>query len=257
MKENWQALRRRYTWHLYPPFDAEFDSSHWWEKQPTNDPIAALYELSRRHPIVAETELERIPLPGSEPSIPLPSIFDVRPSLRWTCRLGMKSWVRLTKKEQSQWKSAVGQLKGLDFRPKESLCVDVTRLAHLAILHSRASDRSGTELTGFGWCGIFSEATDGEWETAIARQAVEAYRKGYVILGVAPDLKRDKAESVILKTYREHSKLYTSSHPGKRARWQDWLPLISEFENDEIRHKKAKSQVFNRYRRLLDSIHFA
>src|SRR5271170_7419477 len=58
-KENRQAIRARYTWHLRPPFDKEFDGSHWWEGQSKVDPVAALYELLRRHPLIGKGLLKR------------------------------------------------------------------------------------------------------------------------------------------------------------------------------------------------------
>jgi hypothetical protein len=53
-KETWQAMRARYTWHLRPPFDQEFNRSHWWKGDSKIHPVAALYELARRHPRVGE-----------------------------------------------------------------------------------------------------------------------------------------------------------------------------------------------------------
>jgi len=45
-KENWQAKRAPYTWHFRPPFDKEFDRTHWWKKLPDSKigQVAALYE---------------------------------------------------------------------------------------------------------------------------------------------------------------------------------------------------------------------
>jgi hypothetical protein len=99
--------------------------------------------------------------------------------------------------------------------------------------------------------------TAAEWESAIVQCAIEAHRQGYVLLAVAPDLAVDKAESLMAKKYREHLKLYPPLHPHQRARWESWLPIIAEFEDDEASGAKAKSQVFARYRRALNAIHFA
>jgi hypothetical protein len=41
----------------------------------------------------------------------------------------------------------------------------------------------------------------------------------------------------------------------QRARPDDWFGIIKEFENDEA-EAGAKSQVFARYRRVLDEIRF-
>jgi len=41
-----------------------------------------------------------------------------------------------------------------------------------------------------------------------------------------------------------------------KARYKDWLPLISSFENAERGRQKDTSQVFIRYRRAVDGIRF-
>jgi len=253
---------------LHPPFKAKFDRSHWWEGLSDTEhqaaPFgreAALYELARRHPLVAEETPINATLPGSEPPIPLPSIFGPKPSLLWTRRLAMRSWVNLKKSEQSAWKSNMGKVKGLDLRPQESLCRNVTRLAHLAINQQKenalnASAEAAPELSGLGWLSLFTNPTAREWEAAIAQCAIEAQRQGYVLLAVAPDMAAHKAQSVLLKVYQEQLKLYPAAQALQRARWQDWLPLISSFENAEARGDKQREQAFVRYRRVVDAIHF-
>ena len=59
-KEKSQANRAAYTWHLNPPFNDEFDRSHWWLEKPPDSikPIACLYELSRRHPRIGQLRLK-------------------------------------------------------------------------------------------------------------------------------------------------------------------------------------------------------
>jgi hypothetical protein len=135
-KENWQAVRARYTWHLRPPFDKEFDGSHWWNGQSKFEPEAILYELARRHPLVHETPPEQIPLPGVSP-VTLPPFLEPWPSLRLTQRLGMRSWPKLTASEQQSWKSSLGIMKGLDRRSEKALCVNVTELARASIGQQR------------------------------------------------------------------------------------------------------------------------
>jgi hypothetical protein len=94
-------------------------------------------------------------------------------------------------------------------------------------------------------------------EAAIARRAVEAHRNGYVLLAVAPDLAAGKAKSLMLGEYHEHLKSYHPAKTARRVRWQDWLPLISSFEDAELQQGGAKSsQVFARYRRVVDGIRF-
>jgi len=98
--------------------------------------------------------------------------------------------------------------------------------------------------------------TAGEWEAAIAEAAIEAHRRGYVLLGVVPDLTDNQAEFVMLNKYQESRRLFPSAKPMQRARWQDWLPLISEFEDAELLRGGAKAQIFVRYRRALEQIRF-
>jgi hypothetical protein len=265
-----QAIRSRYTWHLRPPFKTKFDRSHWWDEHPHTgpeaapyEPEAALYELARRHPLVAEETPIKVTLPGSEPLIPVPSIFGPKPSLLWTRRLAMRSWVKLKKSERREWKSNIGKLKGLDLRPQESLCRNLTRLARLAIVQQRADEEriwmenlSGP-YCGLGWLPGLKSPTDREWEAAIAQCAIEAYRQGYVLLAVAPDMAAHKAHIVLLKEFQEHLKLYPAAKAFQRSRSQDWLPLISKFEDAEARRDKQREQLFVRYRRVVDAIQFA
>jgi hypothetical protein len=260
-KEKWQVNRRRYTWHLRPPFKTQFDRSHWWKETPGTEiePIAALYELARRHPLVSQRE----PIwPPGQPRIPLPSIFEPQPSLRSTRILAMKSWPKLTKTERTNWKSSVGKLKGFDFRPGDSICISVTKLADSALWRQRriaqlTSERLDAPLGFLRWLDTcVNPPTASEWESAIAQCAVEAYRKGCVLLAVAPDLAPDKAASVMMKAYREHLRLYPPAKPAQRAYPKKWLRLIAEFEDDETSLNKAKSPVFNRYRRVLDGLSF-
>jgi len=93
-----------------------------------------------------------------------------------------------------------------------------------------------------------------EWEAAIGNRAVEAYRQGNTLLAVAPDLKADKAASMMKKVYDLTERRKAS--PKQKARWQDWLPLISQFEESVTKRQKDTSQVFIRYRRAVDGICF-
>jgi hypothetical protein len=254
-KENWQRTRRRYRWHLRPPFKTQFDRSHWWKNSPNNEPGAALYELARRHPLVRETWLKNfeansrspwniarknwkskitMPLSGSE--LPLINCLD------WTCFYGMKSWANLTSHEQDSWKFHAGKMKGLDLRWDFHKCESVS--SHEALLDVVGKLRGTNPLTA------------SQREADIAQWAVEAHRQGKVLLVVAPDLTPEKAASVMVKTYQEHLRHCAPAKPTPRARWQDWLLLIETFENDENSPGKAKSQVFARYRRALDGLSF-
>jgi hypothetical protein len=264
-KKNWQAIRRRYTWHLRSPFKEEFDRSHWWKgkDQSKIEPVAALYELARRHPHVIEVP----PKKGWQYGITSDkwqALYEPRPSLHSTQRFGMKSWPTLTTSEQEEWKSSVGMMKGLDFRKKDDLCISVTKSAHLTITqqrhvrHQEVLQTAPENLKGLydviGSIGLFvnPNPTDREMEAAVAQQAIEAYHRGYLLLAVAPDLSSDKATVLMQKIYGDTKRKY--ANPKQRARSENWLPLISEFEDVP---DSPKSDAFNRYRRVLDGIHFA
>ena len=49
-------LKDKYTWHLRALFKGKFDQSHWWneENKSAVSPIAAVYELARRHPRIGD-----------------------------------------------------------------------------------------------------------------------------------------------------------------------------------------------------------
>jgi hypothetical protein len=278
-KKNWRAGRRKYTWYFRSPFKAQFDRSHWWKKSPNNEPCAALYELARRHPLVRETWLKNFAantrsrwniaiwlhkqgLPGTArlpagceeltKKITLPPIGSQLPlmnSLGWTCFYGLKSWANLTLAQRESWKRSVGKIKGLDFRWDIDTCESVS---------SRLAFEAWSPLNKLinPLCPLTNPQTASEWETAIAHWAVEAHRQGKVLLAVAPDLDSKKAGQLMVKTYRDHLRLYAPATPPQRARWEQWLDLIEEFEDDETSPAKAKSQVFARYRRAVVEIRF-
>ncbi len=270
-KPTWQANRRCYTWHLRPPFDKKFDCSHWWKGLPDSkiEPVAALYELARRHPIISKIPaaafLKHASLSTAAAELrrsPFPSFFEPIPSLRLTRLLGMYSWPELTKTEQRDWKSSIGKMKGFDLRQMKSLCFNVTALARSAVYRTRENDRKRfgaeyiEELTGIRDYSVYAKPTDQEWETAIAQQAIAAHRQGHVLLSVVPDLAANKVASLTAKIYHDHQQNSSPTKQKHRARSQDWLDIISRFEDAENSKHKAKSQLFARYRRIVDAISF-
>lgn len=279
-----QAVRRRYTWHLHPPFKNRFDRSQWWEGERDIEPGAALYELARRHPLVRETWVRNfaaatrerrsvaIWIPGTsqrwtDKIMRGESGAAVSPSLYWTCLFGLNSWAKLDYTDRLNWKSCVGNLKGLDFRDESLQCKGIKKFAHWKIIDERQDGlRKKEKIKDFATKENLkmlhndlaaNPPTVEEWETAIAHRAIEAYRQGYVLLAIAPDLPANKAAAVAAAKYKEHLSLYPPGKSPQRARWRDWLPIIAEFEDAETSRDKAKSQVFARYRRTLDGIGFA
>lgn len=255
-KQNWEALRELYTWHLRPPFDKEFDCSHWWTGLPDSkiEPIAALYELVRRHPIV-----------GWAQELPDKSIFGLRTPIAWALIVGLKPWPRLSALKQHGWRLCAGNLKGLDFRDASERCFSIERdvLSHMGLKRLFAQKRKYNRMT----CGKACHLVEKDMvrdpphakdiEAAIARRAVEAHRRGYVLLAVAPDLAAGKAESLLSEEYHEHLKSHHLAKTARRVRWRDWLPLISAFEDAELKQGGGKSsQSFARYRRVVDGVRF-
>lgn len=185
----------------------------------------------------------------------------------------MLSWT-----DRRNWQYSVGNLNGFDFRDEDLQCYSVNQYAHWNITGKRkeALRKSGKikalnhEQSHEKWEAARKKnlkvlhkdiadnpITDEEWETAIAWQAIAAHRQGEVLLAVAPDLKADKAESVMMKTYHYHQQGLSLTEKKQRARSENWLDLILAFEADENSKDKAKSQVFARFRRVIDAISFS
>ena len=171
------------------------------------------------------------------------------------------------------WESSIGTMKGLDFRDARSQCHSIHEYA-LGRIWSQREDAVRIRVyshpdawpatldgkTNFTFADLVradlknTPPTAQEREDAVARGAAVAYGQGYLLLAVAPDLEADTAAELLAKVYaatrRRHAK------PKQRARWEDWLPLISSFE-DAVATGTAYAQQFARYRRVLDSIRFA
>jgi hypothetical protein len=79
-------------------------------------------------------------------------------------------------------------------------------------------------------------------EKSIGQQAAWAYRRGYLLLAVAPDL-AEKDLDLLAKAYRAGKRKGKS----RASRWLDWLTLITRFE---------KGEDFIHYKRVMDSVKF-
>jgi hypothetical protein len=231
-----QNNRENYHWHLRPPFDGKFDRSHWWKKTQTDvEPIAALYELARRHPLVGLRRTQPLELKKTSPAIIC--LGDI----------SLKSWPELTAGQKAEWKLCADNLKGVDCRTDEEKCYDIAwqnegePLNHLVGLKKGAGFPAAADL-----------------EAGVARRAIEAYRQGHVLLAVAPGLAQDEAAALLASKYGEHRQFDKAVHRvGKqRERHEDWLALIAEFESDFHSKAGVKSDVFTRYKRAIDGIKF-
>jgi hypothetical protein len=152
-KKIWKAIRERYTWYLQPPFNDEFDRSHWWENKTQIDPVAALYELARRHPLVGEARSKfrhakwygqelRAPLVGAaEKRILNQAIKDLGKepkAVECLCKIGLKSWPKLDWSSQEFWGMSAGKMKGLDCRDDLEQFHFISSAAIMDILRNRA-----------------------------------------------------------------------------------------------------------------------
>jgi hypothetical protein len=259
-KKIWQAQRARYTWHLHPPFVDKFDHLHWWKNEPNKaEPSAALYELVRRHPTVMEalrtdysfTKPLPPPLPKVVWLLTKATICGGKPPL---C---LSKWPDLHQENQKSFERFCGTLKGIDQRPDSEKCF-VVKPSEYDMALSKTPDvpnptllvelRSEEPLVRVSYSPPGEPITQLDREKSIGEQAALAYRSGYLLLAVAPDLAEQEAQDLLAKQYRCRVR---KSKP--RARWENWLPLIAAFEDGEAKGG-AKSDAFNHYRRVMDSI---
>lgn len=249
-KPDKRVTREMYSWHLN---DNEFDRTQWWQNLPDAkiDPIAALYELARRHPLIGAGRMGLLD-------------WRKRPWLDpiWYLSVyGLKSWPKLDWRVRACWPKVAGNLKGVDCRDANIQCTSLETEVLTQIKTHRAFTQKKYKRMTLGRVSsllekdiITNSPSTKELEAGIKREAVAAYRNGYVLVVVAPDLAVDKAESLMAREYRE----YQAKHRirTQRARYKEWLPLISGFENAETGRQKDTSQVFIRYRRAVDGICF-
>jgi hypothetical protein len=265
--EKWQAARAVYTWHLRPPFEQEFDHSHWWQGKPNSeiDPIASLYELARRHPLIGKMrhKFRHAKWYGQEWSEPRERADQERlaslayddlgqepQAIHCLCLLGLKSWPKLHWQYQEYWKDSAGNLKGLECRNEVMVCISISSLA-LGLAHSIKASKFISE----GKCKTSKEVpsvTSEELDKAIKEAALGYHRQGHLLIAVAPDLKQSDAEFLLARTYKQHQTLHPVNK--KRARFENWLSAIATFEDDEVLKRQVESKVFTLYKRIMDGL---
>ena len=295
-KQKWQTERAPYTWHLNPPFAQEFDRQHWWKGLQETDPVAALYELARRHPRIGELRtrfrhaswygLELRALSGLGRSRMLSfagEYLKQEPEvISCLCQIGLKSWPMLGEDEIKFWRRSAGNIKGVECRTKYAEFHSITEDARMCCFLKRwTSMPQGKDHDEF-WSllqeisrirknggsidqppavkflqklnKLITEnpVSDAEMEASVANFAIKAHRDGKLVFAIAPDLKQDRAEGLLAEQYREDLKRLPRNN--KRSRTENWLPLIAVFEDDSIKGGIVKTDVFLRYRRVIDRI---
>jgi hypothetical protein len=248
-KPAWLAEREPYTWHLRPPFEDEFDRSQWWKNEPFIDPVAAVYELTRRHPLVGSVR-------QLENWSPFKGFNQVWASLIF----GLKAWPNLDSNEQSFWSSYAGNMKGIDCRDSTERCYSIQDSVSTQLALKRAFTKKELKhmtidkLDSPLWKEMAKHPPSTvEMESEIKRLSVTAYRNGFMLMAIAPDLHKKNAAKLMKKEYKQHL-IATQEHKQRLKKPKNWLALISEFEDAVIGPNGAKSPLFNRYRHMINSI---
>jgi hypothetical protein len=190
-------MRARYTWHLRPPFDQEFDRSHWWKNEPQIDPApaAALYELARRHPRVGELRSRlhhagwygqelRAPLVGAAKERMASHAFDdlgqEPEALHCLCLIGLKTWPTLGWRYQEYWMASAGNIKGVDCRDDLERCYSVTDAAMCDVILQRGRALKVPRKAFQAWV---SPSSIGPGESEVVPVDIKAFQRSVEIIG--------------------------------------------------------------------------
>lgn len=159
---------------------------------------------------------------------------------------------KLQKKFCDDWREALSDLppqRGFDPRPVYSVTLQSVDL------ESGSNPMAALTLDGKlrkqarkdpNAAGILDTAETVR-EREIARLAIEHHKAGRVIIAVQPDVANvDDALKALLRSYQQHRRKIKSG----KGRWVDWLDVIREFEQDELKGLKG-DQVAARYRRII------
>ena len=276
-KETRQAEHNRFLWHLNLPFKSEFDRTLWWEKTPETkvEPVAALYELMRRHPMVGELRKKfhsaswygielRPKLVGAARIEMLKHFitdaYDLPNTNKVLCTIGLKCWANLTSEQRIEWSRVAGKIKGVESRETYGLCMPLTELAWSQLRAERAVNIAPPDKK-VSSKAIMANAeediklhpfTKDDYNAAIARLAVYAHDMGYLIYAIAEDSKIDDVVSALKKQFSHYQTLFKI--PQNRAPCQSWLDRISALEGGKIKVQESKSQTFARYCRIFKDV---
>ena len=284
-KKSWAIKRAPYTWHLHPPFNNEFDRLQWWKGKPADSikPIACLYELARRHPRIGQLRLRfhsaswyglelRDPLVGAKHIEINSKVYDdlgrEPAAIQCLCQIGLKCWVELPYFSRDYWMAVAGNLKGLDNRDTYDCCYPITLKALVRLLNKRddeladmAKQLRDKDMTKRGISSLFEKEkpsyvfTADEKENAVISEALQQHRKGHFLFSFAPDLKNDTAGKMLEYEYAVLKKAL--NRVGlQRAVHENWLPIISGFEETIASSEVIKRHQFTKYKRVMDSVQF-
>jgi hypothetical protein len=178
-KEAWELKREPYKWHLLPPFTIKFDRCQWWigKTDKTIEPIAAIYELARRHPSVG--------LRMTQPW----KIKNPAPAILYLGDIGLKSWLKLTPYQKDGWQSFAGNMKGLDFRNEFEKCESITEDAFYELTTQRGivalANKAKTKgITHENFASLIAKFchrhpfSADEMNQAVSSHAIDAHRRG-------------------------------------------------------------------------------
>lgn len=254
-KEFRPTLRELYTWHLGPRneglfYHPNFDREHWWNSADVVDPLAALYELARRHPDVLVAHI-------------VPELLCLGPGfhlLYWLRDFGLKPWPKLRELDQRAWKYFASTMKGLDFRDDRVRCFSLEDEAVGVIQSKRAFTEKRYQKMTISKVSRLIEKDmrknpplRKEIEAGIKREALSAYRQDYLLIAVALDMAEADAKRLMVQTWSQHRK--EKKIFKHRARSEQWLPIIARFEDEET-SGKAYAPSFTAFRRALDGLPF-
>jgi hypothetical protein len=240
----------RYLWYWKPPFNVPnsghfFNRNHWWRPPLKDTPHdAALYELLRRHPIVGDCARRTLRLGGEFPtevhderilalSGPVPRTEDLGPdpatSVAWEMVLNgyyLRPWNDLSKEEKANFEKNIRTGYPGKGRNLTKGVFDLTEEAKE--IAKREKD-----------VGI-------SFEQILQELATSSASRGQLVLAIDTDFSSmgevDAAFAQLTTIFKQHWQKPTDS---VRARIDDWLGVIEEFENESALEKNVKFKLGN------------
>ncbi|HWD92511.1 MAG TPA: hypothetical protein VG938_09185 [Verrucomicrobiae bacterium] len=245
------------------------------------DPVAALYELARRHPEVgklhhkcphAEILSEHICRPRFSQSDYDDEMLlrahrylsGAPPALAFLSSVGMSSWPNLTERARNKWRSHVRGMRGVESRGECEKSFSILERAALHLILERARPLKSESSGKSGAFGKLIQAVKRnlernplsakEIESAVANEAIRCYREDHVLVSFASELPVKKAAILAGLKFSEHRKITGGKQRSKAA---NWLEVIASFESIHLKAERLKRDPFVCYRRAVDRISFS